>query len=113
MIPSKEWRHTMNGFFDMKEKAEKRIRKVRAQKGTEPYVEGTWESLVKRILFYCRLRKMNVNTLALKAGMTPSTLKSILYGKSKNPGIVTIRHICDGLNITLDEFFRSKLFREW
>lgn len=104
---------TMNSIFYMKEKTEKRIKEERASKGTEPYVEGTWESIVKRILFYCRMQKMNINTLALKAGMTPSTLKSILYGKSKNPGIVTIRHICDGLNISLDEFFRSKLFREW
>lgn len=103
----------MNSIFYMKERTEKRIKEERTLKGMEPYVEGTWESIVKRILFYCRLKKMNVNTLALKAGMTPSTLKSILYGKSKNPGIVTIRHICDGLNISLDEFFRSKLFREW
>lgn len=113
MNPSNIGRHTMNSLFIMKEKTEKRIRRERKNKGLEPYVEGTWESLVKRILYYCRLRKMNVNTLALKAGMTPSTLKSILYGKSKNPGVATIRHICDGLNISLDEFFRSKLFREW
>lgn len=103
----------MNSFFNMKEKTERRIREERALKNTEPYVEGTWESVVKRILFYCRMKKININTLALQAGMTPSTLKSILYGKSKNPGIVTLRHICDGLNISLDEFFHSKLFREW
>ena len=103
----------MNGFFNMKEKTEIRINRERKLKTTEPYVEGTWESIVKRILFYCRIQKININTLALKSGVTPSTLKSILYGKSKNPGVVTIRHICDGLNISLDEFFHSKLFREW
>ena len=103
----------MNQILNLKEKTEKRIKRERKAKRTEPYVEGTWESIVQRILYYCRMRKMNVNTLALKAGMTPSTLKSILYGKSKNPGIVTIRHICDGLSVSLDEFFHSKLFREW
>lgn len=103
----------MNGFFNMKQKTEMRIKKERELKCTEPYIEGTWESIVKRILYYCRMQKMNINTLALKSGVTPSTLKSILYGKSKNPGVVTIRHICDGLNISLDEFFHSKLFREW
>ncbi len=103
----------MNNFFYMKEKTEKRIKAQREMKCSEPYVEGTWESIVKRILYYCRIRNINTNTLAFKAGVTPSTLKSILYGKSKNPGIATIRHICDGLNISLDEFFHSKLFKEW
>ncbi len=79
----------------------------------DPYTEETREKIIKRIMYLCRLRKINTNTLAMRSGLTPSTLKSILYGKSKNPGIVTLRHICDGLDISLEEFFHSVLFREW
>ncbi|MBR3762275.1 MAG: helix-turn-helix transcriptional regulator [Lachnospiraceae bacterium] len=76
-------------------------------------MEETWERIVKRILYLCRIKNIGINTLAFRAGLTPSTLKSILYGKSKNPGIVTIRHICDGLGVSLEEFFHSRLFMEW
>lgn len=96
----------MNSFFCVQQQPEK------MKKKSEPYLEETWEQIVKRILYLCRFYDINVNTLALRAGMTPSTLKSILYGKSKNPGVVTLRHICDGLGITLEDFFHSKLFKE-
>ena len=94
----------MNSFFCMKE----------AQKTkSDPYTDETWEQIAKRILYLCRMQNINLNTLALRSGLTPSTLKSILYGKSKNPGIATLRHICDGLNVSLEDFFHSRLFREW
>ena len=38
----------MNGFFNMKQKTEMRIGRERKLKTTEPYVEDTWESIVKR-----------------------------------------------------------------
>lgn len=50
--------------------------------------------------------------MAYNAGMPASTLKNIMNGNSKNTGIVTIKVICDGLNIPLDEFFHSGLFRD-
>jgi hypothetical protein len=43
--------------------------------------------------------------------MPPSSVKNIIYGVSKNPGILTIKMICDGLNITLTDFFDSDDFR--
>lgn len=48
--------------------------------------------------------------MANNAGLSPSTLKNILNGNSKNPGIVTIKIICDGLNITIKDFFNSEIF---
>jgi len=45
------------------------------------------------------------------SGVEPSTITSIFYGKSKNPGINTIKYICDGLGITLYEFFNDDLFK--
>ena len=47
----------------------------------------------------------------MSAGVSPSTLKSILYGKSQNPGVVTIKMLCDGLEISLAEFFSGPEFQ--
>lgn len=103
----------MNSFFCMEKLPKMQMELYRRPEEADPYTLETGEKITKRILYLCRLKKININTLAMRSGITPSTLKSILYGKSKNPGIVTLRHICDGLNISLDEFFHSMLFREW
>lgn len=71
----------------------------------------TSEAVAKRILEICRQRDVSVNGLANLAAIPPSTVKNILYGVSKNPGITTIKMICDGLDMTLIEFFDSDLFR--
>ncbi len=54
---------------------------------------------------------MSIYALAVKSGVSASTIKSILYGKSKNPGIVTIKLLCDGFEISLFEFFNTEVFR--
>ena len=57
-------------------------------------------------------RKENtINKLATESGVAPSTIKNILYGKSQNPGIVTLKMLCDGLGITLTEFFNTEEFK--
>lgn len=53
---------------------------------------------------------MTLNKLATVSAIPPSSLKNILYGKSHNPGIVTIKMICDGFGITLAEFFDTAEF---
>jgi transcriptional regulator with XRE-family HTH domain len=53
---------------------------------------------------------MAVNALANLCGVPPSTIYSMLNAKSKNPGIVTIQKLCDGLGISLREFFDDPLF---
>ena len=103
----------MDSFFTMKEAPKKRKRENKKSKVAEAYMEETWNQIVKRILYLCRMQDVNLNVLALRSGLTPSTLKSIMYGTSKNPSIVTLRHICDGLDISLEEFFHSRLFKEW
>ena len=55
---------------------------------------------------------MTINALARSAGIPPSTVKNILNGASKNPGVVTIKMICDGLGISLIEFFDTDEFQE-
>ena len=68
------------------------------------------QAVAARIVELCKERGIAVNTLANTAGMSPSTVYSTLNSKSKNPGIVTIKQICDGLDISLRVFFDSPIF---
>ena len=71
---------------------------------------NTKEAVAKRILDLCAERNMAVNALASISGVSPSTIYSMLNEKSKNPGIVSLKKICDGLDITLGEFFSTPEF---
>ena len=53
---------------------------------------------------------MSIHKLAIESAVAPSSIKNILYGKSQNPGIVTIKMLCDGFGITLVEFFNTSDF---
>ena len=57
-------------------------------------------------------RKLTVNALAYSAGMSSSTIYSMLNTKSKNPGVITIQKICDAMEISMREFFDSPLFED-
>ena len=72
---------------------------------------GIYGLVKDRIIELCEKKHMTINKLATESGLSPSSLKSILYGKSKNPGIVTIKIICDGFGITIAEFFDTDKFR--
>ena len=63
-----------------------------------------------RILALCGERDITVNKLADISGLPPSSVKNIVYRKSKNPKIATIKKICDGLDSTLGEFFSTPEF---
>jgi len=65
-----------------------------------------------RIIQLAYEHHMSINKLAEYSGLTPSTVRSILYGNSKNPTLRTIKILCDGLGITLAEFFDTKEFNE-
>lgn len=64
-----------------------------------------------RIQQLCAEHGYNINSLARKAAVPPTTLKNIIYGSSHNPGIVTIKLLCDGLGITLYDFFNDEIFK--
>jgi len=71
---------------------------------------NTKEAVAKRILALCVERQIAVNALANIAGIPPSTIYSMLNEKSQNPGIVSIKKICDGLDISVRTFFDCDLF---
>lgn len=68
------------------------------------------EAVARRILALCNEKEIAVNALANLAGMSPSIIYSMLNTKSKNPGIVTIKKICDGMDLSLRAFFDDPLF---
>ncbi len=71
---------------------------------------NTVGAIKNRILQLCEERGLTINRLADVSGLPPSSVKNILYGKSQNPKILTIKMICDGLDITLIEFFNTPEF---
>ncbi len=68
------------------------------------------EAVSVRIIELCKRYDIAVNSLANISGMPPSTIYSMLNEKSRNPGIVSLQKICDGLGISLREFFNSDVF---
>lgn len=71
----------------------------------------TYSVVKNRILYLCEKKKITINKLATDSGVAPSTIKNILYGKSQNPGIVTLKMLCDGLGISLPDFFDTQEFK--
>lgn len=67
--------------------------------------------VAKRILELCDKNGITVNKLCTISGVTQSTVNDIVNGKAKNIGIVTIKKLCDGFEITITEFFDTPYFR--
>lgn len=72
----------------------------------------TYTTVKNRILQLLGEKKMSIHKLAMESAVPPSSIKNILYGKSQNPGIVTLKMLCDGFGITLIEFFDTEEFLE-
>ena len=70
------------------------------------------EAVAARIMEFCHERDLSVNSLANISGVPPSTIYSMLNMKSMNPGVVSIKQICDGLDVSLRFFFDTPLFEE-
>ncbi len=69
------------------------------------------EAVISRINEICDERGMAVNKLANLSGITPSTVYSVFNSDRKDIGIVLIKKICDGFEITLEDFFTSETFK--
>ena len=63
-----------------------------------------------RILELCRERGITVNKLSTICGLTQSTLNNLMHRQNSSPTVSTVKKICDGLEITMKDFFTSSIF---
>lgn len=69
------------------------------------------DAVVVRIQNICRERHIRYNELATRAGVTPSTVYSMMDASRRDLSIITLKKLCDGLDMTISEFFDDDLFR--
>ena len=70
------------------------------------------EAVKERILQLCQERDLSINKLSNMSGVTQSTVNNIVSGRNRSTTISTIKKLCDGLGITIEDFFHSDLFRD-
>ena len=68
------------------------------------------EAVRERILQLCQERNISINKLSAISGVTQSTVNNIVSGRNNSATVSTIKKLCDGLGITIDEFFHTELF---
>lgn len=78
----------------------------------ENFIMKLHQAVGSRILEYCNERNITPNKLCTMSGIIQSTVNSIFSGRSKNPKLATIQYLCQGLGITLKEFFDSPIFND-
>ena len=71
---------------------------------------NTQQAVAARIRQLCREKGFTPNGISNYAAVPQATVKSILNGESQNPGVVTLKKLCDGVGITLGEFFATPEF---
>lgn len=69
------------------------------------------EAIKERILELCRQQNLSINKLSSISGVTQSTVNNIISGHNRSTTVSTIQKLCDGLGITIEEFFHSEPFR--
>ncbi len=72
---------------------------------------GIKNAIVRRIKELCLQKGIKYNTLAANSGVTPSTVYSLLDEQRKDIGVLVLKKLCDGLDISITDFFDSELFR--
>ena len=68
------------------------------------------EAVRQRIIQLCQERNISINKLSGISGVTQSTVNNIVSGRNNSATVSTIKKLCDGLGITIEEFFSSELF---
>lgn len=63
-----------------------------------------------RIIELCKEKHINVNQLAIRSGINPSTIRSIIKSRCNTPTTQTIYYLCIGFDMSLREFYNSDLF---
>ena len=70
------------------------------------------EAVKIRILELCNEQSITVNKLSIVCGITQSTINNITSGRNDSTTIATIKKICDGLEISIRDFFDSNVFND-
>ena len=70
------------------------------------------EAVRQRIEELCQQQNLTVNKLSNISGVTQSTVNNIVSGRNRSATISTIKKLCDGFGITIQEFFESDLFSD-
>ena len=70
------------------------------------------EAVRQRILQLCQERSISINKLSSISGVTQSTVNNIVSGRNNSTTVSTIQKLCDGLGISISEFFNSGLFAD-
>ena len=70
------------------------------------------DAVAARLRTICAQRGIRINELANLSGVTPSTVYSLLDSRRRDVSVVTVKKLCDGLNMTLAEFFAAPVFDE-
>lgn len=73
---------------------------------------NTTAAVRQRILDLCAQRGITVNRLATLSGVTQSTLNNIVSGRNRSTTVSTVKKLCDGLDITLVDFFSDPIFQD-
>lgn len=68
------------------------------------------DMVAQRFQALCQQKGIKLNELANRSGVTPSTVYSLMDPRRKDVSIVTIKKLCDGLEITLGDFFSDPEF---
>ena len=69
------------------------------------------EAVRERIIELCRENDISINKLCTMSGVTQSTVNNIVSGRNNSATVSTIKKLCDGLGISIEDFFHSELFR--
>ena len=70
------------------------------------------DAVRERIFELCREQDITINKLSNISGVTQSTVNNIVSGRNNSATISTIKKLCDGLEISIEDFFHSELFRD-
>lgn len=69
------------------------------------------DAIVLRFKGICELENIKYNELATRAGITPSTVYSMMDKNRKDLSVITVKKLCDGLDISITEFFEHDIFK--
>lgn len=70
------------------------------------------DAVVYRFQMLCSERKIRYNELAVRSGVTPSTVYSLMQKERRDVSVITVKKLCDGLDISIADFFDAEIFRD-